>query len=120
MQSTAVRTEDQWRDDEGDQHLATEGVQDVDGETLDHYTATVDTKVLLEDLPTEAQGSSGLAPTVDYQMWFDQDGLIRKFSVDMGASVGTSEGTFDDWGTDVDIEAPPASEVTTMPTGAAG
>lgn len=90
------------------------GEEDVDGDTLDHYTATVDTKVLLEDLPPEAQGSSGLPATVDYDMWFDEDGLFRKFSVEMG-SLGTSEGTFSDWGTDVDIEAPPASEITSMP-----
>ena len=90
------------------------GEEDVDGDTLEHYTATVDTQVLLQDLPAEAQGTSGLPPTVDYDMWFDEDGLFRKFSVEMG-SLGTSEGTFDDWGTDVDIEAPPASEVTTVP-----
>lgn len=92
------------------------GEEDVDGESLEHYTATVDTATLLEDvLPPEAQGSIDLPPTVDYQMYFDGDGFIRKFSVDMGATVGTSEGTFDDWGTEVDIEAPPASEITTMP-----
>jgi hypothetical protein len=91
------------------------GEEDVDGDQLDHYTATVDTKSLLEDLPAEAQSAAGLPPTVDYQVWFDGDGLLRKFSVDMGGTIGTSSGTFSDWGTDVDIEAPAASEVTEMP-----
>nr|WP_237448281.1 LppX_LprAFG lipoprotein [Nocardioides flavescens] len=92
------------------------GEEDVDGDELDHYTASVDTATLLKDLPAEAQGSSGLPATVEYEMWFDQDGLIRKFSADLGSTVGTTSGTFDDWGTDVDIEAPPASEVTQMPS----
>jgi hypothetical protein len=80
-----------------------------------HYTATVDTKALLEGTPAEAQSAAGLPDTVDYQLWFDGDGLISKFSFDMGATAGTTEATFTDWGTDVDITAPPESEVTTMP-----
>jgi hypothetical protein len=90
------------------------GEEDVDGETLDHYTAVIDTKALLKGLPAEAAGAAGLPATVDYQLWFDADGLIRKFSVDLGAT-GASEGTFSDWGTEVDIKAPPASQVTSMP-----
>jgi LppX/LprAFG-like lipoprotein len=90
------------------------GPEDVDGETLDHYSAVIDTKALLKGLPAEAAGAAGLPPTVDYQLWFDGDGLIRKFSVDLG-TTGASEGTFSDWGTDVDIKAPPASQITSMP-----
>jgi len=90
------------------------GEEDVDGDQADHYTATVDSKTLLGDLPAEAQSSAGLPDTISYDVWFDDDGLLRKFSTDLGGA-GTSEATFSDWGTDVDIEAPPASEVTEMP-----
>jgi len=90
------------------------GSEDVDGDTLDHYTAVIDTKALLKGMPAQAAGAAGLPPTVDYQVWFDGDGFIRKFSVDMG-TTGTSEGTFSNWGTKVDIAAPPASEVTSLP-----
>lgn len=90
------------------------GKEDVDGDSLDHYTAVIDTKALLKGLPAGAASSAGLPATVNYELWFDGDGFIRKFSVDMGAT-GTSTGTFSDWGTKVDIAAPPASEVTTMP-----
>ena len=79
-----------------------------------HYTAVIDTEALLEGLPEAATGAAGLPATVDYQLWFDSDGLVRKFSVDLG-TTGTSTGTFSDWGTKVDIAAPPAAEVTTMP-----
>jgi LppX/LprAFG-like lipoprotein len=90
------------------------GNEDVDGEALDHYTAVIDTTSLLKGMPAAAAGSAGLPPTLNYEVWFDGDGFIRKFSVDMG-TTGTSEGTFSDWGTPVDIAAPPASQVTSMP-----
>jgi hypothetical protein len=91
------------------------GEEDVNGESLKHYATTIDSKVLLEDLPSETQGQAQLPDAIDYQWWFDGDGLIRKFSADMGGAAGTVEGTFDDWGTKVDIKAPPASQVTTIP-----
>jgi hypothetical protein len=53
------------------------------------------------------------------EMWVDADNLPRKFRQElevpaMGggpASSSTTEGTYSDYGTDVTIEAPPASEV---------
>ena len=35
-----------------------DGAEDVDGESLDHYTATVDTEKLLQNLPS-ARGRPG-------------------------------------------------------------
>jgi hypothetical protein len=82
---------------------------------LDHYTATVDTKSLLAGTGAEGgQAQAGLPDTVDYDLWFDGDGRFSKFSFDLGGA-GTTEATFSDWGTDVDITAPPAAETTTMP-----
>jgi hypothetical protein len=82
---------------------------------LKHYSATVDTKALLEGMGDAASaGASSLPATVDYQIWFDGDGNLAKFSVDLGAA-GTTEAEFTDWGTDVDITAPPAADVTSMP-----
>ncbi len=54
------------------------GEEEVEGETLDHYSA------------------------------------FRQMEIDMGAVAGEMLMRFEDWGTDVDIEAPPASEVTDM------
>jgi hypothetical protein len=81
---------------------------------LDHYTATVDTKTMLGGTAAEGQGAAGLPDTVSYDLWFDGDGRFAKFSFDLG-STGKTEASFTDWGTDVDIAAPPAAEVTTMP-----
>jgi hypothetical protein len=90
-----------------------DGAEDVDGETLDHYTATVDTKKLLQNLPSAAAGQADVPDSMTQEWWFDGDGLIRKFSSDFGGASTVT--TLSDWGDDVDIEAPPSDEVNTMP-----
>lgn len=90
------------------------GADEVDGETLEHYTATVDTEKLLQQLPDEAAGQPGLPDTMQQEWWFDDEGRIRKFSSDFGGT-GTIDLSLSDWGADVSIEAPPSDEVTTMP-----
>jgi len=90
-----------------------DGAEDVEGESLDHYTATVDTQKLVQGLPSAAVGQADLPDTMTQEWWFDQDGFIRKFSSDFGQTTTTM--TMSDWGGDVDIEAPPSDEVTTMP-----
>jgi hypothetical protein len=91
-----------------------EGAEDVDGESLDHYIATVDTKKLMESLPSEAAGQAGVPASTTQEWWLDDDGLIRKFSTDLGGGLATVM-TLSAWGEDVTIEAPPEDEVTTMP-----
>jgi hypothetical protein len=91
------------------------GPEDVDGESLDHYTATVDTQKLLSSLPSAAVGQADLPDAMTQEWWFDGDGMIRKFSGDFGGM--TTSMTLSDWGQDVDIQAPPSDEVTTMPGG---
>ena len=87
------------------------GSEEVDGETLEHYTATVDTKKLLESEPELSAGAASLPPTTTQEWWFDGDGMLRKF---VFGATGTTA-TMSDWGEDVSIEAPPADEVTAMP-----
>ncbi len=92
-----------------------DGAEDVDGESFDHYTATVDTEKLLQNLPSQAAGQAELPDSMTQEWWFDDEGLIRKFSSDFGGA--TTVMTLSDWGSDVAIEAPPSDEVTTMPGG---
>ena len=87
------------------------GPEDVDGESLDHYTATVDSAKLTDSMPS-APGAD-LPDTMTQDWWFDSDGRIRKFSTDFG--VTSTVLTLSDWGADVSIEAPPSDEVTSMP-----
>jgi hypothetical protein len=89
------------------------GAEDVDGESLDHYTATVDTEKMLQGLPSAAAGQVDLPASMTHDWWFDDDGLIRKFSSEFGGAATVM--TLSDWGGDVDIEAPPSDEITTAP-----
>ena len=92
-----------------------QGAEDVDGESLDHYTATVDTEKMLQNLPSAAAGQAEVPKSLTQDWWFDSDGLIRKFSSDLAGA--TTVMTLSDWGEDVDIEAPPSDEVATAPGG---
>jgi hypothetical protein len=82
---------------------------------LDHYTATVDTQVLLGAMGPEASaGTSGLPKSLDYDIWLDDDNRVNKLSFTMG-KLGSMEMELSDFGKDVTIEAPPADQVTKMP-----
>jgi len=96
-----------------------EGSEDVDGESLEHYTSTVDTQKLISSMSSDAGDAGSLPKTMDQDWWFDGDGLVRKFSTDIGGQPLTV--TLSEWGEDVSIEAPPSDQVTQMPaTGAQG
>lgn len=95
------------------------GQEDVDGETLDHYSVAVDTAALLDSLDQSLPpvgASSG--DKVTYEIWLDGDHRLHRMTVDMGAT-GTMEVTLSDWGKQVSVEAPSPDQVTEMP-GTAG
>ena len=101
--------------DEGMQTLDKVGGEELDGVATTQYRAVVDTEKALaasgvsENMPPEA--AAQLPKTLTYDVWVgDDDGLIRKMTFDLLGQ--TSELTFSDWGEDVEIEAPPASEIT--------
>ena len=100
--------------EEGLQTATYVGQEDVDGETLDHYTAVVDSQAMLEQLEGAADMAGQMPETVTYELWLTEDGLYRQMEIDMGAVAGEMLMRFEDWGTDVDIEAPPADQVTDM------
>lgn len=108
------------------------GTEDVRGTETTHYTATIDVDKALEELPEDAQASfkkqyetMGL-DTLPVEIWLDGDGLLRrqKVSVDLSnvegaAAVGGQAPTamvmdmeFYDFGAEVNVEPPPANEVT--------
>lgn len=47
-------------------------------------------------------------------VWFDESGMFRRVKRDLG-SQGVTTATYSDWGTGVDISAPPADQVQEMP-----
>ena len=100
--------------EEGLQTATYVGQEEVEGETLDHYTAVVDSTAMLEQMEGAADVAGQLPETITYELWLTDEGLFRQMEIDMGAVAGEMQMRFVDWGTDVDIEAPPASEVTDM------
>ena len=95
------------------------GTEEVDGVETNHYRVVMDTAAYAEAMEIPAQMSSALPEDIAVEMWVDADHLPRQFRQEvevpaMGggeASTSTTEGTYSDYGTDVTIEAPPASEV---------
>ncbi|MCW2793697.1 MAG: hypothetical protein JWO76_2795 [Nocardioides sp.] len=88
------------------------GEEDVDGQAMQHYTASVDMAKVLEGMGQDGATSGTQIPkSMEYDVWFDGEGRLAKMVVDM-AKLGTTTTTLTDFGTDVSIEAPPASEIT--------
>ncbi|WP_210650056.1 hypothetical protein [Nocardioides sp. SYSU D00065] len=102
------------------------GTEEVDGVETNHYRITLDPTQYLEAMEFPPAMADMLPEELVTEMWVDADDLPRKFSqtIEIPAVGGgqptttTSEGTYSDFGTEVDIQAPPASEVTQDAPGA--
>ena len=99
------------------------GSEEVDGVETNHYRITMDPTSYLKAMDFPAAMAEMLPKELVTDMWVDADNLPRKFeqTVEVKApnggpsTTGNTQGTYSDFGTDVDIEAPPASEVTEQP-----
>lgn len=91
------------------------GEEDVDGETLQHYTMKVRSKAFMDlqgDLGTT--GGAKLPSLITYDIWTDDAGMMRKTELAMG-DLGSVTVEMSDWGEPVDISAPPDSDIMDMP-----
>jgi hypothetical protein len=96
------------------------GSEEVGGVETNHYRITMDPRQYIEAMDFPAAMAGMLPKELVTEMWVDGDDLPRKFSqtIELPARAGgsgtssTSEGHYTDYGTDVDIEAPPADQVT--------
>ena len=103
------------------------GTEDVDGVATHHYRITMDPTQYLKAMEFPAAMADMLPRELVTEMWVDGDRLPRKFTqtIEVPATGGgspttsTTEGTYSDFGTDVEIEAPPADQVTEDFPGAA-
>ena len=99
------------------------GAEDVDGVETNHYRITLDPTQYLKAMEFPAAMADMLPDELVTEMWVDADDLPRKFTqtMEIPAAGGgkptttTTEGTYSDFGTDVEIEEPPTSEVTEQP-----
>lgn len=89
------------------------GEEKVDGTDTKRYSFTVDSAGLAKSLG--ADSTKGMPKTIEQDIWVNADGLLRKAEVGMG-DMGTVEMVLSKHGEDVTIEAPPADQVTDMPS----
>lgn len=99
------------------------GTEDVDGVETNHYRITLDPTQFLKAMEFPPAMADMMPDELVTEMWVDGDDLPRKFTQSMQLpAVGggkptatTTEGTYSDFGADVEIEAPPSSQVTEAP-----
>lgn len=99
------------------------GSEEVDGVETNHYRITLDPTQYVKAMEFPAAMADMLPEELVTEMWVDADDLPRKFTQTteikgMGGgqpATSTTEGTYSDFGIDVEIEEPPASEVTEQP-----
>ena len=85
------------------------GEDDVQGESLSHYSVEIDPAELVDGAEHLSQLAAGSTLGVD--LWFDGEDYLRQVEFD-AKQVGTVELSLSDWGADVAVEAPPADQVT--------
>ncbi|GAA5166374.1 hypothetical protein [Ornithinimicrobium tianjinense] len=89
------------------------GEEDVDGTTMRHYSVTVDSAAAMDAAGVTggdaAAASSAMGEEFVYEVWLDDDNLMRKLAFDMEGTI--TEMFADNWGEPQDIQAPPAEDI---------
>lgn len=92
--------------DKGLEKVVLVGQDTIDGDPVDHYRLTVDTKAMAPEM----QGQTADLPRkLDYDLWMDAQDLMRKMTMDVPGSTVTM--TMSDWGKPVSIKKPPAGQI---------
>jgi hypothetical protein len=105
---------------ESPQELELVGTEDLDGTPTNHYRITLDPASHAAAMGFPAAMADMLPEELVTEMWVDADNLPRAFAqtIDVPSGTGgaptssTTEGTYSDFGADVQVEAPPADQVT--------
>lgn len=92
------------------------GSTDVDGEALEHYRIVLDGAAMQEASGATEVPDAAVPDELTFEAFFGDD-LLRRVLLDLGEQGGTVDVRYDDWGTDVEIVAPPASQVQQLPGG---
>ncbi len=108
------------------------GAEEVRGTPTTHYKASIEVDKALEEVPQDSRESmqrifeQAGAKTIPTEVWLDQEGLLRRQKITMdfsnakgAAAAGGQAPTgmvidlqLYDFGTDIDVEPPPADQVT--------
>ncbi|WP_309650202.1 hypothetical protein [Nocardioides sp.] len=84
---------------------------------LEHYSLVLDSGTLLDEQGTDLGSlpAGSIPETFTYDLWFDDEGNLRKMQSDLGDIGGELLATYDNWGEPVEIVAPDASQIMQMP-----
>jgi hypothetical protein len=89
------------------------GKQTMDGATVEHYKLTVDTAALLKSFAPTAAQPPGMPKTVTYDLWLDEQHLLRRTSFDL---MDTHfEANMSKWGEPVHVQRPSAAQIVKGP-----
>lgn len=100
--------------------VTAKGTEQVGGVSTTHYRVVVPRDALVKALGTDPRVAKVLPPQVAYDMWVDDQDLVRKQTgvVTVASNTVTTTTTFRDFGKPVTIKAPPSSQTTTRVPGA--
>lgn len=104
--------------------FAEAGTETVRGVETTHYTGAIDLSKAVEEVPEGQRAQlerlldEGAVKELPAEAWIDDNGYLRKLTLAFAGLAGASDAGFDltmemfDFGSPVDIEPPPADEVT--------
>ncbi len=95
--------------DTGAPQITFVGAEDVNGATTDHYEITLDPQAALDAVGETAPPGVDLTEGVTTGIWVGQDDHVAKMVI--GIDGGAATISFDNWGADVNIEAPAAADI---------
>ncbi len=90
------------------------GAEEVNGTPTDHYDITVDPEAVLDAAGQTAPTDMELPDSGTYGIWVGEDNLIAKMMLDIDGASATV--LLDDWGQDVQVQAPDAADVLEFPS----
>lgn len=96
------------------------GQEEIDGVATNHYNVVMDSAAYAKAMELPDMVATMMPKEIGIEMWLDADNQPRKFVQEMELptqgggekQASTTTGTYSDFGLDVEIEAPPADEVT--------
>ncbi|MDO5627822.1 MAG: hypothetical protein Q4G43_05810 [Mobilicoccus sp.] len=90
-----------------------QGVEEEGGESLHHYSVIMDPQKLEQTYTTQQPGVVTMPTTIPYEIWLDDQHLLRKMTMDAQDSSMTM--TADRYGQPVEITVPPSEQIEQFP-----
>ncbi|GAB3989366.1 LppX_LprAFG lipoprotein [Nocardioides marmoraquaticus] len=98
------------------------GEEEIAGVATTGYRVTLPREAIAESIGADPRITQLLPEELDYDVWVDADDLVRRVAstVEVQGTSSTTTVTYTDYGQPVDIEAPPAGQVTDQAPGLPG